>query len=129
MPKSTIHYRIKRLEENGVIEGCYARINPAVFGIDYLTITFVRARYGPEYHKRVGEKLARIPGVWAVYFVLGDIDFIVMARHKNQDSVRRMIEKFLSMEEIERTSTHVIIEVIKEDPRLDIDLYTSEETS
>lgn len=124
--KSTVYYRIKKLEENGVIEGCYAKINLRAFNIDYLTITLVRARYGPDYHKEVGKKLAEIPGVWAVYFVLGEIDFIVLSRHKDQDSVKRMIERFLKMEEIERTSTQVIIETIKEDPRLDIDLYVGE---
>ena len=121
IPKSTVHYRIKRLEEAGVIEGCYAKVNPEALHKDYLTITLVRAKYGPGYHKRVGEKLARIPGVWAVYFILGEIDFVVLARHKNLDGVRRMIEAFLSIEEIERTSTHVIVDVIKEDPRVEID--------
>ncbi len=122
IPKSTIHYRIKRLEEAGVIEGCYAKVNPEAVHKDYLTITLVRARYGPGYHERVGKKLASIPGVWAVYFVLGEIDFVVLARHKNLDSVRKMIESFLSIEEIERTSTHVIVQVIKEDPRVEINI-------
>ena len=118
--KSTIHYRIKRLEEAGVIQGCYAKVNPEALNQDYLTITLVRAKYGPGYHKRVGEKLAKIPGVWAVYFILGEIDFVVLARHKNLDSVRNMINAFLSIEEIERTSTHVIVDIIKEDPRVEI---------
>jgi len=120
LPKSTVHYRIKRLEEAGVIEGCYAKINPEALRKDYLTITLVRAKYGPGYHERIGKKLASLPGVWAVYFTLGDIDFVVLARHENLDSVRRMIESFISMEEIERTSTQVIVKVIKEDPRIEI---------
>ena len=122
LPKSTVHYRIKRLEEAGVIEGCYAKVNPEALQKDYLTITLVRARYGPGYHERIGRKLAQIKGVWAVYFILGEIDFVVLARHKNLDSVREMINAFTSIEEIERTSTHVIVQTIKEDPRIDIDI-------
>ncbi len=122
IPKSTVHYRIKRLKEADVIQGCYAKVNPEALGQDYLTITLVKAKYGPGYHERIGKKLAEIPGVWAVYFILGDIDFIVLSRHKNLNSVRKMIERFISIEEIERTSTHVIVKIIKEDPRVDIDL-------
>ncbi len=118
IPKSTVHYRVRRLEEAGVIEGCYAKLNAEALHKDYLTITLVRAKYGSGYHERVGRKLAEIPGVWAVYFVLGDIDFVVLAKHKNLDSVRKMINSFLNIEEIERTSTSVIVQAIKEDPRI-----------
>jgi len=72
VPKSTLHYRIKRLEKQGVIEGYYAKINPSKLGKEYITVTLVRAKYGPGYHKKAGEKLAKLPGVWAVYFVLGE---------------------------------------------------------
>ncbi len=119
MPKSTIHYRIKRLEKIGVIEGYYAKINVESIGKDYITVTFVRAKYGPGYHEAVGRKLASIPGVWAVYFVLGDIDFIVLSRANNREDFMRILNQMMSMKEIERTSTHVVIKIIKEDPRIE----------
>jgi len=36
VPKSTVHYRIKKLEQEGVIEGYHARVNAAQLGYDYL---------------------------------------------------------------------------------------------
>lgn len=120
MSKSTVHYRIRRLREAGVIEGCYAKINPAKVGKEYITVTLVRAKYGPEYHEKVGEKLAKIKGVWAVYFVLGDIDFIVLARADSRDDVLRIIDEFMHIEGIERTSTQVVVKVIKENPAVDL---------
>lgn len=120
MPKSTIHYRIKRLEKLGVIESYYAKLNVESLGKDYITATFVRAKYGPGYHEVVGKKLASISGVWAVYFVLGDIDFIVLSRADDRDDFMRILNQMMSIKEIERTSTHVIIKVIKEDPRIEL---------
>jgi len=119
IPASTLRYRIKQLESNGVIEGYYAKINPLSLGKDYLTIMFVRVKYGRDYDV-VGKKLASIPGVWAVYFVLGEIDLIVHLRVKDRDDFLRTLDQFLEIEEIERTLTHVIIKVMKEDPRVDI---------
>lgn len=118
--KSAVHYRIKRLEKEGFIEGYHARVNPAKVGKDYITITFVRSKYGPGYHRRIGKKLAQLQGVWGVYFVLGEIDFIVMARNDSRDTFMKMLEKMIAMGEIERTSTQVVVTTIKEEPGVDI---------
>ena len=119
VPKSTLHYRIKRLEKQGVIEGYYAKINPAKLGKEYITVTLVRAKYGPGYHKKVGEKLAKLPGVWAVYFVLGETDFIVLTRSNSRETFMKTLEQMINSKEIERTSTMVVTEIIKEDPRIE----------
>ena len=122
VPKSTVYYRIKRLESMKVIEGYYAKINPKLLGNDYFTITLVKAKYGPGYHKKIGEILAKIPGVWAVYYILGENDFAVLARAKDRESfVSQILEKFINHEEIERTNTIAIVDIIKEDPRVKIE--------
>ncbi len=118
--KSTAHYRVKRLEAEGIIEGCYAKINAAKLGKDFITITMIRAKYGPGYHEKVGKKLAEIPGVWAVYFVLGEIDFIVMARTKNREKFMEKLDKIINLGEIERTNTQVVAKILKEDPRIEL---------
>ena len=120
VPKSTLHYRIKRLEKQEVIEGYYAKINPAKLGKEYITVTLVRAKYGPGYHKKVGEKLAKLPGVWAVYFVLGETDFIVLTRSNDRETFMKTLEQMINSKEIERTSTMVVTEIIKEDPRIEL---------
>jgi len=117
VPKSTVHYRIKRLEGEGVIEGYYARVNHEKLGRDYVTATYVRAKYGPGYHEKAGQKLAAISGVWGVYFILGENDFILMSRSNDREDYLRKLEEIMSMPEIERTSTQVIAKVIKEDLR------------
>ena len=89
-------------------------------GYDYLAVVLVRAMYGPQYHKKVGFKLARVHGVGAVYYVLGDFDFIILIRAIDRDDYMRKLEKVSSMSDIERTSTQIVARVIREDPRVDI---------
>lgn len=115
VPKSTVYYRIRRLEEEGIIEGYYAKINFAKIGKDFFTITFVRARYEPGYHGKVGQKLAQIPGVWAVYFLFGENDFVLLSRSNNREDYLQKLEKIMNMPEIERTNTQIVAKVIKED--------------
>ncbi|MEM3640629.1 MAG: Lrp/AsnC family transcriptional regulator [Candidatus Bathyarchaeia archaeon] len=121
-PKSTIHYRIKRLEEEGIIEGYYAKVNFEKLGKDYLTVTLVRAKYGPGYHEKVGHRLSEIPGVWGVYFIFGENDFIILTRSKDREDYMRKLETITNMPEIERTNTQVVAKVIKEDVRGGLDI-------
>lgn len=117
VPKSTIYYRIKRLEEERIIDGYYAKINFAKLGKDYITITFVKARYAPGYHEKIGEKLSKISGVWGVYFIFGENDFVLLARSKDREDYLRKLEQIMNMPEIERTNTQIVAKVIKEDLR------------
>jgi DNA-binding Lrp family transcriptional regulator len=119
VPKSTVHYRIGRLERENIIEGYYAKLNAGRLGYDYLAVVLVRAKYGPQYLKKVGSKLAKIPGVWAVYYVLGDYDFIVLIRAFNREDYMQKLERISNMTDIERTSTQVVGRVVKEDPRIE----------
>jgi DNA-binding Lrp family transcriptional regulator len=120
VPKSTVHYRIKRLEAEKIIEGYYAKVNATKLGKDYITITLVRAKYGPDYHEKLGNVLAQIPGVWAVYFVFGDTDFIVLTRSHNREDFLKKLENMMNMKEIERTNTQVVAKTLKEDPRIEL---------
>jgi DNA-binding Lrp family transcriptional regulator len=119
VPKSTVHYRIGRLEREKIIEGYYAKLNASRLGYDYLAVVLVRAKYGPRYHKKVGLRLSKIPGVWAVYYVLGDYDFVVLIRASNRSDYMQKLEQLSSMADIERTSTQVVGKVVKEDPTVD----------
>jgi len=119
VPKSTVHYRIGRLERENIIEGYYAKLNAGSLGYDYLAVVLVRAKYGPQYHKKVGLKLSKLSGVWAVYYVLGDWDFVVLIRARNREDYMKKLEQLSNLADIERTSTQVVGRVVKEDPRID----------
>lgn len=120
VPKSTIHYRIRRLERSGIIEDYFAKVNATKVGKDYLLVVLVRAKYGPHYHERIGRRIAAIPGVWAVYYVLGDIDFVLLIRANDREDYMHKLERIISMPDIERTSTQVVAKVVKEDPRISL---------
>ena len=117
VPKSTIHYRIKRLEENGIIEGYYAKVNDAKLGKSFLTVTLARAKYGPGYYGKAGRKVKDIPGVWAVYFIFGENDLVILTRSRNRKDYLQKLDKIMAIPEIERTNTLVVAEVLKEDIR------------
>lgn len=121
IPKSTVHYRIGRLEREKIIQGYYARLNGSKLGYDYLCVILVTAKYGPMYAQKIGVRLAAVPGVWSVYHVLGPYDFVVLIRAADREDYMEKIEQISAMRDIERTNTQVVGRVIKEDPRFDTD--------
>jgi DNA-binding Lrp family transcriptional regulator len=120
IPKSTIHYRIKRLEDDKTIKGYRAEVDATKVGRGFLTITSIRAKYGPKYHHKVGKMLAGIPGVSAIYLVFGEIDFVVLTRSKNSDDFMRKLERVINMPEIERSSTEIVAETMKFEQKIDL---------
>jgi len=117
--KSTVHYRIRRLEEEGVIEGYYAKISAAKLRKEYAAVVFARAKpgIGKEQRIRIARAIASIPGIWCVYGVFGIYDFIFLVRADTRDDLSESVNAVYTMREIERTDTQVVELLIKEEPR------------
>jgi len=118
--KSTIHYRLKKLEKLGVIKGYRAILDAEKLGFEFNIAILVRAAYGPQYHYEVGHFLAANPNIQIVYYVLGDIDFIVVGKFPSRESYLSFLETLINSNKIERTSTMVVIKILKEDLKLNI---------
>jgi Lrp/AsnC family leucine-responsive transcriptional regulator len=115
LSSSTVHYRVNRLIEEKVITGFKATVDPLKVGKEILAISLVTGRYGPDYSRKIGERIAKIPGVWAVYFLLGNIDFAVLLRASSREELKEVVDAFIKIEEVERSNTYLILDRIKED--------------
>lgn len=136
IPKSTVHYRIEKLRDQGVIEDDLYSIDITALGLDLTIISEVTATYREGYHEEVGRKLSAIEGVSQVYFTMGDTDFIVVANLADRTMVEDLIAAYERIDEVERTSSSFTITTIKDErtPLRNYDLETlvdlvSEESS
>jgi Lrp/AsnC family leucine-responsive transcriptional regulator len=115
--KSTVHNRIKKLKDIGLLKGFLPLLDTEKTGNSITAIALIRAKYGPQYAEEVGRKLSQIEGVWAVYFVLGENDFVVLVRARTKDELEKVIEQFTVIDGVERSNTAFALKIIKEDPR------------
>ncbi len=120
LPKSTIYYRMRKLEELKVIKGYNAILDSEKLGFEYLVIILVRGKYGPKYHEEIGKFLSRNPYIQAVYYVLGETDFVVIGKFPYKEKYLEFLETLINSQFIERTNTMVIARVVKEDFKLNI---------
>lgn len=113
IPKSTVHYRLEQLREEGIIQNDLFDLDLTKIGLNITVISEVLAEYREGYHNEVGEKLAEIEGVNQVYFTMGDTDFIVIAHLANRGMVEDLVESFESIDAVERTSSKFVIKAAK----------------
>jgi DNA-binding Lrp family transcriptional regulator len=113
IPKSTVHYRLEKLRENGIIEDELFNLDLQAIGLNLTVITEVMADYEEGYHEEVGEQLSDIQGVDQVYFTMGDTDFIVIAHLSSREMVEELVVAYEGIDAIQRTSTNFAITTIK----------------
>ncbi|MCS7146407.1 MAG: Lrp/AsnC family transcriptional regulator [Nitrososphaerota archaeon] len=110
---ATVAYRVSRLQREGLIKGFTALIDYEKFGYDITAVIGLVIREGRLLE--VQRELAQEPNVVAVYDVTGEVDSIIVARFRDRQELSQFVKKVLRMPYVERTSTHVVLEVVKED--------------
>lgn len=113
IPKSTVHYRIKNMKDQGVIKNDLFEIDFEKAGLGLTVISEVLAEFEEGYQREVGKALSEIEGVNEVYFMMGDTDFIVISRLPSRDMIETLVEKFEAVNGIQRTSSKFVISSIK----------------
>lgn len=111
---SAISKRIHELKREGYIKKSIALLDYERLGYDFLTVTFIKTRYEKNYAQTIGEKLKRLPNVVAIYFILGDIDFIMLTVNKSRKEYLATMETLTEMEEIERSDSRVVAYTVKD---------------
>lgn len=115
--KSTVHNRLKRMKESDFIKGLVPVLNHNMFKNHITAVSIIGAQYGPMYSDEVGERIKNVEGVWALYYVLGENDFVAIIRATSREDLEDTIKKISKIKGVERSNTLLALSIIKEDPR------------
>lgn len=114
---STIYYRIEQYREHDLLTGTVANLDARQLGFELTAITEVKCDYGPGYDE-IGERISDISGVQNVYFMLGEMSFVVISKVRDHQHLQRLIDEVIHTEGVEDSSTHVVLSEFKDEPRL-----------
>jgi len=112
---STISNRVKRLEREGIILGYAPLLDEKKLGYDVLAVIGIRISKGKLLE--VQRKIARDDKVVDVYDVTGEYDSVIIARLRNTRELDAFIKRLVAMENVERTYTQVVLNVVKQEKR------------
>jgi len=108
----TIKKHVEELEKNQVIKGYGAQIDFDKLGYNIIAVIELTVSKGKmlEIESQIGKN----PNVFAVYDITGTYDALILARFKDRSELSAMIKEIHKSPEVERTNTHLILNVIKE---------------
>jgi DNA-binding Lrp family transcriptional regulator len=112
----TVLSRIKRMENEGIIQGYSALLDHEKLGYELTVVSEITVSKGRLLE--VENEIARLPNVCCVYDVTGLIDAIIVAKFKNREELGKFTKRLLAIPYVERTNTHVVLTTIKEDFRI-----------
>jgi len=112
----TVNSHIKSLEKEKIIKGYYAELNPEKVGYNLTAIINLRISKGKIMDLQ--DSIAKHPQVFGVYDVTGEWDSLILARFKNRQEMDFFIKTILSQKHIERSNTSLVLNTVKEEPRI-----------
>jgi len=115
MSTVTILTRIKKLEKEKIIKGYTAIIDHEKLGYDLTAIIEIISKKDI---LAIEEKLAKIENVCGVYDITGNTDTVIVAKFKERNELSKFVKSLSTMENVENTITHIVLNTVKEDFRL-----------
>jgi len=105
--------RVKKLENEGYIEGYHARLNARLLGLDvsaFISVWTTNARAMDELTKH----LDGFGDVLECHHVTGDPTLLLKVKTRNTQSLERLISAVRSLPGVERTETNVVLSTLVE---------------
>ena len=112
----TVLTRTKKLESDGIIDSYSVILNHDKLGYEIIAISELTVSKGKL--TEVENAIAKLSPTCAVYDVTGENDVIIISKFKTRDEMSDFTKKLLSMSNVERTNSKIVLNTIKEDFRL-----------
>ncbi|MEJ2771132.1 MAG: Lrp/AsnC family transcriptional regulator [Sulfolobaceae archaeon] len=115
---ATLHNRLFRLVQEGVIKGFTALIDYSKLG--YTLTSIIMAKVDGKHLVEFEREIANLDNVIAVYDIVGEYDVAVIAKFRSVEDLDNFLKSLLKNPKVERTHTSIVLNVVKEDPRIKI---------
>ena len=110
-----IKRRVDRLEEQGVIRGYSAQVDPSRYGWATHAVVALYCE-GRMAAREVRDAVERHPEVAAAYTVAGDASAVLHVRARDTEHLERTLERLRDAPGVTRTQTQVVLSTLFERP-------------
>ena len=119
MSSATVHDRVGRLEEAGVIEGYHAKVNAKQVGYGVSAYVGLRVEQGRE--EDALDRLRDVEEIREIHLTTGEWDVMLKVVADDTDALRElMFDNVANMDGFSRSQTMIILGTEHEDPGLPV---------
>lgn len=116
IPRATVHDRIVKMEQKGVIRKYTAVPDYAKLGLG--VTAFILVQFEPENgvsQRDTADEIALLPGIFEVQMISGEYDMILKVRGSSMEDVGRLvIDRLRDVKGVARTLTCAVFSTVKE---------------
>ena len=109
----TVASRVRELEERGIVRRYTLLLDYEKLGYELTAITEIIVSGGKMLN--IGEEIAKMGQTCGVYNITGDSDIMVVGKFKTRKELSDFTKKMLTIPNVERTKTHLVLNTLKED--------------
>ena len=114
MPPTTIHNRIKKLEQAGIIRNYTANIDYKKLGRPVMAFVGITVNYNVEGKKikqpEIARQIKKLEGVREVTILTGGLDIIVKVMAKDIDDLNDLVtERLRDIDGVDKTQTMIVL--------------------
>ena len=106
----TIHVRMKKMQEAGIVKGSHLHINESKFGYTICAFIGIHLQIGSEYNNAVS-KMKLINEITELHYTTGKYGMFAKVICKDTDHLRTVLnDKIQAIKGVERTETFISLE-------------------
>ncbi|MEM1569280.1 MAG: Lrp/AsnC family transcriptional regulator [Candidatus Bathyarchaeia archaeon] len=111
--EGTVHLRVKKLVEEGVIKGFYTILDPDKIGLPIRA--FIGLQADPSLYESILKRIREIDGVYAVYDVTGEFSALIDVKVGSKKELTEVIDQVGAIPGVKNTVTMLVLRVLKEE--------------
>ena len=115
----SVSERLKKLEDNKIIEGYFTKINRQAFGYDILAYILVMMDSSKHY-KDLIKHVEKNPNILECYSVLGEGSHLLKVTVKNTESLEKLLSEIQTWLGVTSTKTTYVLSTLKETTAINI---------
>jgi DNA-binding Lrp family transcriptional regulator len=108
----TVHNRIKRMKEEGIISRIIPEIDSEKLGFDICALIDVRIKGG--HLEELEKQFSKNANVCSIYDITGEYDTTFVTKFTDTESLNVFVKELAGQKYVQRTNTKLVLNVIKE---------------
>lgn len=116
--------RVKRLEQEHIIEGYQAIVNPAAIGLNLLVFVEISLHYqSPSAFDDFKKAVSALPNVMECHLISGQSDYLLKIRLSEMSEYRQLLgDLLINLPGIKESKSYIVMEAVKETQPLPVKL-------
>jgi len=115
----SVSERLNKLEERGIIEGYYAKVNKQSFGLDIMAYILV-VMDSSKHYKSLISHVDKMPQILECHSVLGEGSHLLKVVVRNTQALEKLLSEIQTWLGVTATKTTFILSTIKETTAINI---------